>query len=56
MYLDIDLTSAVIKAVKELYGADVEEKMVQVGPTKKEYEGHFTLVVFPLLKISKKIS
>jgi len=54
MYLDIDLTSAVIKAVKELYGADVEEKMVQVGPTKKEYEGHFTLVVFPLLKISKK--
>lgn len=37
-----------------MYGADVQEKMVQLQKTKREFEGSLTLVVFPFLKISKK--
>ncbi len=49
-----EISNAVIKAVKELYGQDVPEKMVQLQKTKKEFEGNLTLVVFPFLRISKK--
>lgn len=37
-----------------MYGTDVQEKMVQLQKTKREFEGSLTLVVFPFLKISKK--
>ena len=40
--------------MKELYGQEVAEKMVQLQKTKKEFEGNLTLVVFPFLKISRK--
>lgn len=43
-----------IKAVKELYGADITENMVQLQKTKREFEGSLTLVVFPFLKISRQ--
>ena len=39
-------------AVKALYNADVEASSLQVGVTRKEFEGDYTLVVFPLLKVS----
>ena len=48
------ITSAVLKAVKELYGADVPEKMVQLQNTKEGFEGNLTIVVFPFLKTSCK--
>ena len=48
-----EIGSSVIKAVKELYGQDVPEKMVQLQTTKREFEGNLTLVVFPFLKISR---
>ena len=48
------ISSAVIDAVKTLYGQEVGEKMVQLQKTKREFEGNLTLVVFPFLKISKK--
>ena len=41
-------------AIKELYGAEVNEKMIQTQATRKEFEGDITLVTFPLLKTSKK--
>ena len=41
-------------AVKELYGQDVPQQMVQLQKTKAGFEGNLTLVVFPFLKISKK--
>jgi arginyl-tRNA synthetase len=44
----------VIQAVKEIYGTDVPEKMVQLQNTKEGFEGNLTLVVFPFLKISRK--
>ena len=48
------ISSAVLKAVKELYGADVPEKMVQLQNTKEGFEGNLTVVVFPFLKTSRK--
>ena len=54
MKIEDKLTASVINGVKELYGQEVPAKMVQLQKTKKEFEGHLTLVVFPFLKISKK--
>ena len=54
MNIEKVITQATIKAVKELYGQDVPEKMVQLQKTKDTFEGNLTLVVFPFLKISHK--
>ncbi len=54
MNIEKVITQAAIKAVKELYGQDVPEKMVQLQKTKETFEGNLTLVVFPFLKISHK--
>jgi len=54
MNIEQRLTATVIAALNSLYGQEVPEKMVQLQKTKKEFEGHLTLVVFPFLKMSKK--
>lgn len=54
MNIASEINNSVLKAVKELYGQEVPAKMVQLQKTKKEFEGHLTLVVFPLLKMSHK--
>ena len=54
MKIEDKLTESVHKGVKELYGQEVPAKMIQLQKTKKEFEGHLTLVVFPFLKLSKK--
>ena len=54
MTIEQQIINAALAAVKELYGQEVPEKMVQLQKTKKEFEGNLTLVVFPLLKISHK--
>ncbi|MCQ2072620.1 MAG: arginine--tRNA ligase [Bacteroidaceae bacterium] len=43
-----------VQAVKALYGQDIDAASVQVQKTKKEFEGHLTIVVFPYLKMSRK--
>ena len=48
------LAAKASEAVKALYGADIEPAAMQVGVTRKEFEGDFTLVVFPLLRSSRK--
>ena len=48
------LVSSVIGGLKALYGQDVPAAQVQLQKTKKEFEGHLTLVVFPFLRMSKK--
>ena len=40
------------EAIKALYGADVQADSLQVAVTRKEFEGDYTLVTFPLLKIT----
>ena len=54
MKIEDKLVASVISGLKALYGQEVPEKMVQMQKTKKEFEGHLTLVVFPFLKMSKK--
>ena len=54
MKIEDKLVVSVISGLKALYGQEVPEKMVQMQKTKKEFEGHLTLVVFPFLKMSKK--
>ncbi|MBR3514296.1 MAG: arginine--tRNA ligase [Bacteroidaceae bacterium] len=54
MNIEAKLSAAVTAAIKTLYGQEVPASMVQLGATKKEFEGHLTLVVFPLLKVSRK--
>ncbi|MBQ5605785.1 MAG: arginine--tRNA ligase [Prevotella sp.] len=54
MNIEGKIVCSAMAAVKELYGQEVAEKMVQLQKTKREFEGSLTLVVFPFLKISKK--
>jgi arginyl-tRNA synthetase len=54
MKIENEIGCSVIRAVKELYGQEVPEKMVQLQKTRSNFEGNLTLVVFPFLKISKK--
>ena len=54
MKIEDKLVASVLNGLKALYGQEVPEKMVQMQKTKKEFEGHLTLVVFPFLKMSKK--
>ena len=48
------IASKAAEAVKALYGAELPLSMMQVGVTRKDFEGDYTLVVFPLLKTSHK--
>ena len=54
MSIETGIGSSVVKAVKELYGQEVPQKMVQLQKTRSEFEGNLTLVVFPFLKMSRK--
>ena len=49
---DAILLSAARKAVERLYNTQVPDALLQVEPTRKDFEGDYTLVVFPLLKIT----
>ena len=54
MEIEKKIVSAVAAGIKQLYGQEVPESTIQLQTTKKEFEGHLTLVVFPFLKVSKK--
>lgn len=54
MNVENKITASVIDGIKTLYGQDVAAAQVQLQKTKKEFEGHLTLVVFPFLKMSRK--
>ena len=54
MKIEDKLVASVISGLKALYGQDVPAAQVQLQTTKKEFEGHLTLVVFPFLRMSKK--
>ena len=53
MKIEALISAAVVAAVKECYGQDVPQEMVQLQKTKAEFEGNLTLVVFPFLKMSR---
>ena len=54
MEIEQQLAAGVVAAVKALYGVDIAEKQVQVSPTRKEFEGHLTVMVFPFMKQTGK--
>jgi arginyl-tRNA synthetase len=54
MNLENTLIQSVADAVKHLYGAEIGTEKMQLQKTRKEFEGDFTLVVFPFLALSKK--
>ena len=49
---ELFIAAKAAEAVKELYNAEVDPATLQVQVTRKEFEGDYTLVVFPLLRIS----
>ena len=54
MNIETTLVQSVVEAIKSLYGTDFSAEKIQLQKTRKEFEGDFTLVVFPFLALSKK--
>ena len=54
MNIEQTLQEAILRAIKELYGADADASQITLQKTKKEFTGHYTLVTFPLLRLSRK--
>ena len=54
MKIEQQLAADIRAAINTLYGQDVSEQELQLQKTKREFEGHLTLVVFPLLRVSRK--
>lgn len=54
MTIEQKLSSAIVQAVKAVYGADIDATQVSLQKTRPDFEGHLTLVVFPLLRVSKR--
>ena len=54
MKIEISLQQSVVNAIESLYGQTITLEQALLQKTKKEFDGHLTLVVFPFLKMSKK--
>ncbi|MDD7232615.1 MAG: arginine--tRNA ligase [Bacteroidales bacterium] len=54
MKIEQQLAASVSAALHHLYGQEVAADTIQLQKTKREFEGHLTLVVFPYLKMSRK--
>ncbi len=52
--IEQQLSAAIRSAIQTLYGVAIAPEQAVLQKTKKEFEGHLTLVVFPFLRISKK--
>jgi arginyl-tRNA synthetase len=55
LFLDMNfIITEVVKGVKQLYNEDVAESLISIQDTRKEFEGQATIVVFPIVRYSKK--
>jgi len=54
MRIETIIHSAIAEALKKLYGLDPVKTSIQLQNTRKDFDGDFTLVVFPFIKYSKK--
>ncbi len=52
--IDQLLQEEIVKAFKELFNHSLEASEISLQPTRREFEGTHTLVVFPFLKVTKK--
>jgi arginyl-tRNA synthetase len=48
------IISEALKGIKQLYNEDVPESAISIQDTRKEFEGQVTIVVFPIVRFSKK--
>lgn len=48
------ISDSLKECVKELYNSDINDNLAQIQKTRTEFEGDYTVVVFPLLRITKK--
>ena len=54
MNIEITIAESVAAAIKALYGQEITTDKIQLQKTRKEFEGDYTLVVFPFLSMSRK--
>ena len=54
MQIELKIAESIAKGLNTLYGLEIEPSSIQLQKTKKEFEGHVTLVVFPYIKPTKK--
>ena len=54
MYAEEFIALKASEAIKALYGAEIDPASLQIPATRKEFEGDYTLLVFPLLKFTRK--
>lgn len=54
MNIETILIESIAAAIKTLYGQEAATDKIQLQKTRKEFEGDFTLVVFPFLQLSRK--
>ena len=54
MSIENRIQKAAIDGLKHLYSFDANENNVQVLKTKREFQGHYTIAVFPFLKHTRK--
>jgi arginyl-tRNA synthetase len=54
MIIELIIKEKIIEAVEKCYQQTIDPNLVQLQITRKEFEGDYTLVVFPLIRISKK--
>jgi arginyl-tRNA synthetase len=54
MKIEDKITTTVHSAIEKLFGQEIEKETISLQPTRKEFEGDFTLVVFPFVKLSRK--
>ena len=54
MNIETTLVQSVVEAIKSLYGTEFNAEKIQLQKTRKEFEGDYTVVVFPFLALSKK--
>jgi arginyl-tRNA synthetase len=52
--IEVILEEKVLQAVADLYGQQANKSMVQLQKTRREFDGDFTVVVFPVTKLSWK--
>lgn len=48
------IAEGVVAGVQALYGAEIAASKVALSPTRKEFEGDYTVVVFPYTRAAKK--
>ena len=54
MNIELILREKIRQASKILFQQVPDEKLIQIQPTRNDFHGDYTIVVFPLLKISRK--